>query len=186
MRKWAESVEKTIKEIADELGLPKQRVYRYVKRERISESHQRNGVMYYDEEAEVKIKKGFLEDITSDETHREVLHDTVTDALVETLRKELDVKNEQIKSLNDRLAEMTSALLIAQQTAQTAQALHAGTIRQQLGDGEGDPVPEKKLRFFDHFRRDLERKRIKKAMNTPISECVPEEEVDWRENDKEK
>ena len=38
--------------------------------------------------------------------------------------------------MNARLAEVSSALVVAQQTAQAAQALHAGTIRQQLTDGE--------------------------------------------------
>ncbi len=58
------------------------------------------------------------------------------------LQKELDLKNEQlsvkdkqIEELNARLAETSAALVAAQQTAQAAQALHAGTIQQQLIDG---------------------------------------------------
>ena len=67
------------------------------------------------------------------------------------LQKELDRKNEQlsvkdkqIEDLNARLAEVSSALVAAQQTAQAAQALHAGTIRQQLtsGDAADDPPAE--------------------------------------------
>ena len=59
------------------------------------------------------------------------------------LQKELDHKNEQlsvkdkqIEELNARLAEISSALVAAQQTAQAAQALHAGTIRQQITSGD--------------------------------------------------
>ena len=48
------------------------------------------------------------------------------------LRKELEIKNKQIEDLNARLAEVSSALVMAQQTAQAAQALHAGTIQQQF------------------------------------------------------
>ena len=55
------------------------------------------------------------------------------------LQKELDLKSEQlavkdkqIEELNARLAESNAALVAAQQTAQAAQALHAGTIQQQL------------------------------------------------------
>ena len=44
----------------------------------------------------------------------------------------------QIKELNERLSECSAALLAAQQTAQAAQALHAGTIQQQLTDGAAD------------------------------------------------
>lgn len=49
------------------------------------------------------------------------------------LWKELEAKkNKQIEDLNARLAEVSSALVMAQQTAQAAQALHAGTIQQQF------------------------------------------------------
>lgn len=67
----------------------------------------------------------------------------VSNAVIELLREELNQKNEQIQQLNERLAETTAALVAAQQTiqavqqtTQTAQALHAGTIQQQLTDGQ--------------------------------------------------
>lgn len=137
---------KTVKQIADEIGIPKQRLYRYIKRECISEAHQRNGVMYYDEAAESLIKQGFPVDTVSDEAHHEVLHDAVTDAVIDMLQRELDIKNEQIKELNARLAESNAALLAAQQTAKDAQALHAGTIQQQLTDG-------KRKGFWNRWRK---------------------------------
>lgn len=52
---------KTIRQIADELGVSKQRVYRFIKQNCINEAHQRNGVMYYDDAAETRIKQGFFE-----------------------------------------------------------------------------------------------------------------------------
>lgn len=59
--------------------------------------------------------------------------------LISMLQKELDRKNEQlsvkdkqIEELNARLAEISSALVLEQQTAQAAQALHAGTMQKQL------------------------------------------------------
>ena len=58
------------------------------------------------------------------------------------LRKELETKNKQIEDLNARLAEVSSALVMAQQTAQAAQALHAGTIQQQFIECAADPAPE--------------------------------------------
>ena len=116
---------KTIRQIADELGVSKQRVYRFIKQNCINEAHQRNGVMYYDDAAETRIKQGFLKN--------------------ELLREELNRKNEQIQQLNERLADTTAALVAAQQTiqtvqqtTQTAQALHAGTIQQQLITDEGE------------------------------------------------
>jgi len=50
--------------------------------------------------------------------------------------EQLAVKDKQIEELNARLAEISSALVAAQQTAQAAQALHAGTIQQQLTSGD--------------------------------------------------
>lgn len=49
--------------------------------------------------------------------------------------EQLAVKDKQIEDLNARLAEVSAALVTAQQTAQAAQVLHAGTIKQQLIEG---------------------------------------------------
>lgn len=64
------------------------------------------------------------------------------DVLISMLQRELDRKNEQlevkdkqIEELNARLADVSSALVAAQQTAQVAQALHAGTLQQRLTSG---------------------------------------------------
>jgi hypothetical protein len=63
---------------------------------------------------------------------------------MDMLRRELDAKNaqltakdKQIDDLNARLADVTAALIGAQESARAAQALHAGTIQAQLGDGRG-------------------------------------------------
>lgn len=131
---------KTMKQIAEDLGLPKQRVYRFIKRECISEAHQENGVMYYDDAAESLIKQAFSDNAASPDAHHDAHHDAnsdaVTDAVIDLLRKELEIKNEQIRDLNARLAESNAALVAAQQTAQAAQALHAGTIQKQLMEPE--------------------------------------------------
>lgn len=131
---------KTIKEIADELGVDKQTVYRYIKKNHINEVHhealQKSGVKRYDEAAESLIKQGLSEKSTSSEALHEALqnriNDAVPEALIDMLRKELEIKNEQIRELNERLAESNAALVAAQQTAQAAQALHAGTMQQHL------------------------------------------------------
>lgn len=133
---------KTIREIANELGVDKQKVYRFIKQNHINEAHhealQRSGVKYYDEAAETLIKQGFLDETASSEAHQNRINEAVFDAVIEMLQKELEIKNEQIKELNERLSECSAALLAAQQTAQAAQALHAGTIQQQLTDGAAD------------------------------------------------
>lgn len=101
---------KTIKQMADALGVDKQRVYRYIKKSCINEAHQKNGVMYYDEAVEKRIKQAFYKN----EPHQEsASSDTVVDVLLkqsEMLQKELEIKNKQISDLNDRLAECQKLL----------------------------------------------------------------------------
>lgn len=135
---------KTIREIANELGVDKQKVYRFIKQNHINEAHhealQRSGVKYYDEAAETLIKQGFSDETASSEAHHEAHHEAhqnrineaVFDAVIEMLQKELEIKNEQIKELNERLSECSAALLAAQQTTQAAQVLHAGTIQKEI------------------------------------------------------
>lgn len=76
---------------------------------------------------------------------------------LEHKNQQLEVKDEQIRELNARLAEVSSALVAAQQTAQAAQALHAGTIQQQLTSGtdqsEGSGDKPKKQGWFSRLFR---------------------------------
>ena len=78
---------------------------------------------------------------------------SVLQATIDTLQGQLEVKDRQIEELNARLAEVSAALLAAQQTAAAAQALHAGTIQQQLLTGEAGAdqqgqEPEQKRGWF--------------------------------------
>lgn len=114
---------KTIRQIADELQIPKQKVYRYIKSNHIKEEHQENGVMYYDETAEMAIKYAFLQRTVSNETsetHQNNTHidDTAFQAVVDVLTKQLEVKDKQIEQL-------TAALT-------AAQALNAADKQQLL------------------------------------------------------
>ncbi len=76
---------------------------------------------------------------------------------LEHKNQQLEVKDKQIEELNARLAEVSSALVAAQQTAQAAQALHAGTIKQQLTSGtdqsEGSGDEPKKQGWFSRWFR---------------------------------
>ena len=51
---------KTITKIAEELGVTRQRVYRYIKNNHIKAIHQKQRVMYYDELSEMRIRQHFL------------------------------------------------------------------------------------------------------------------------------
>ena len=107
---------KTIKQIADEINLDKQKVYRFIKSNHIIEAQQSNGVMYYDEVAESTIKRCLLEKATSSEVHqnhiKEAVNDVVNEAIISILNKELDTKNQQLEVQNEIIKELQSELAI--------------------------------------------------------------------------
>ena len=157
---------KTIRQIADEIGVSKQAVYKRYKGKLYTVcapyAHTEQGVLYLSEQAETLIKQDFLRDTERSigampEQSQEAGVVAILQATIDTLQGQLSVKDKQIEELNARLAEVSSALVVAQQTAQAAQALHAGTIRQQLTDGEDDPnqqgqtVEQKKSWFSKVF-----------------------------------
>ena len=176
---------KTIRQIADEIGVSKQAVYKRYKGKLHTVcapyTHTEQGVLYLSEQAETLIKQDFLKDDRSNGAHTDThtersigAHtDTHTErsigavpeqsqeagvvavlqATIDTLQGQLEVKDRQIEELNARLAEVSAALLAAQQTAAAAQALHAGTIQQQLLTGEAGAdqqgqEPEQKRGWF--------------------------------------
>ena len=176
---------KTIKEIADELGVSKTAVSKQIANLGLRSSLRKNGNQFAIENQQEKlIKKAFqkkrqqeivTENSVSDEQSQtananqsQTANHEVCDLVgvlqttVDTLQAQLAVKDVQIRELNARLAECSTALLAAQETARAAQALHAGTIQQQLSDGEdrvAASVPEEqaapnKRRWFNRiFRR---------------------------------
>ena len=154
-------VAKTIKEIADELGVSKQAVYKRYKGKLYTVcapyAHTEQGVLYLSEQAEILIKQDFLGNDCSNGAHtyahtersigaalEQQRNDGILEVLqttIDTLHEQLAVKDKQIAELNARLSECSAALVAAQQTAQAAQALHAGTIQQQL-TGEAADQPQ--------------------------------------------
>lgn len=82
----------------------------------------------------------------------------VLQATIDTLQGQLEVKDRQIEQQAQTITRLSDALVAAQQTAAAAQALHAGTIQQQLLSGEvgGDqqrpePEPGQKRGWFSRF-----------------------------------
>ena len=162
---------KTIRQIADEIGVSKQAVYKRYKGKLHTVcapyAHTEQGVLYLSEQAETLLKQDFLQDDRSNGAHTERSIGAVPEqsqeagvvavlqATIDMLQGQLAVKDRQIEELNARLAEVSSALLAAQQTAATAQALHAGTIKQQLSDGSGADQEERKQSWISRlFRKD--------------------------------
>ena len=138
----------TIAEIAAECGVSEQAVRGWCRRNHVAKDAK--GSFAISESQKTAIYQHYLgvgrNQVSQSAKPNFATCETSETALISMLQKELDRKNEQlsvkdkqIEELNARLAEISSALVVAQQTAQAAQALHAGTIRQQLTDGDADP-----------------------------------------------
>ena len=164
---------KTIRQIADEIGVSKQAVYKRYKGKLHTAcapyAHTEQGILYIEEQGETLIKQDFLHTECSIGAHTErsngaVLEQSenvgviaVLQTTIDTLQGQLAIKDKQIEDLNARLSESNAALVAAQQTAQAAQALHAGTIQQQLTSGtdqsEGSGDEPKKQGWFSRWFR---------------------------------
>ena len=154
---------KTIRQIADEIGVSKQAVFKKIKREPLSTSLQGltatvDGRLMVEVDGEKLIKQAFSE-IAPSTTDNQLtgavdgLVDapstknaektaevdgviSVLQATIDTLQGQLEVKDRQIEQQAQTITRLTDALAAAQQTAAAAQALPAGTIQQQLITGE--------------------------------------------------
>lgn len=151
---------KTIRQIADELGVSKQAVFKRMKREPLSTGLRGltstvDGRLMVSVDGENLIKSAFLS--LEPSTDRQPVDgmvdgmvDGAIDGLVDVLQstivtlqgqlevkdKQLEVRDRQIEQQAQTITQLTEALVAAQQTAAAAQALHAGTMHQQLLSGE--------------------------------------------------
>ena len=160
---------KTIRQIADEIGVSKQAVFKKIKREPLSTSLQGltatvDGKLMVEVDGEKLIKQAFFEKTqteienqsqTKTQTENREVGDLVCvlQATIDTLQGQLEVKDRQIEQQAQTITRLTDALAAAQQTAAAAQALHAGTIQQQLLTGEAGAdqqgqEPEQKRGWF--------------------------------------
>ena len=154
---------KTIRQIADEIGVSKTAVNKQIANLGLRSGLRKNGNQFaIDEHQEALIKQAFSEKSqteienqtqTKSQTENHEVSDLVCvlQATIDTLQGQLEVKDRQIEKL-------TEALVAAQQTAAAAQALHAGTIQQQLLTGEAGAdqqgqEPAQKRSWFSKFFR---------------------------------
>ena len=140
---------KTIRQIADEIGVSKTAVNKQIANLGLRSGLRKNGNQFaIDEQQEALIKQAFFEKTkteienqsqTKTQTENHEVGDLVCvlRATIDTLQGQLEVKDRQI-------AKLTEALVAAQQTAVAAQALHAGTIQQQLVAGEGEELQQER------------------------------------------
>lgn len=103
------------KQIADKLGVPKQKIYRCIKQHCIKEAHSEvvkgNTVLMYDKQAIEQIESILKGGAT---TSSETVHETVNETLNEAVLKQLEILNEQLKA-KDRQIENLQKLLDQEQ-----------------------------------------------------------------------
>ena len=99
------------KQIADKLGVPKQKVYRCIKLNHIKEAHTEtvkgNTVLMYDKQAIEQIESILQGGAsTSSEAHQKAVHDTVNEAVL----KQLEILNEQLKTKDKQIENLQKLL----------------------------------------------------------------------------
>lgn len=161
---------KTIRQIADEIGVSKTAVSKQIANLGLRSGLRKNGNQFaIDEQQEALIKQAFFEKTkteienqsqTKTQTENHEVGDLVCvlRATIDTLQGQLEVKDRQIEQQTQTITRLTDALAAAQQTAAAAQALHAGTIQQQLLSGEASTErqsqePEQKRGWFSKLFR---------------------------------
>lgn len=162
---------KTIKQIADEIGVSKQSVQKRLSREPLCTCIQQyictiDGTKYIDEVGERIVKKAFgvEQEYASIDTgidtgidagidagtdkNKSVDSDvyTVLKTTIDVLQAQLEIKDKQIAAQGVTIENLSAAL-------NAAQALHAGTIQQQLiSDGdvtdEGEHTFKERLKYL--------------------------------------
>jgi DNA-binding MarR family transcriptional regulator len=139
---------KTIKQIADALGIPKHKVkYQVEKLEKTtSDCVVRTGdIIHVTANGEAILQEMFMETSPNSSDFHQRESAEYAQQLIDTLTQELKIKNQQI-------SELTTALTVAQQTVAAAQALHAGTM-QRLTDSEQKPQSSFMSRIFGRNHR---------------------------------
>lgn len=145
---------KTIRQIADEIGVSKTAVNKQIANLGLRSGLRKNGNQFaIDEHQEALIKQAFSEKSQTEienQSQTEIENHEVSDlvcvlqATIDTLQGQLEVKDRQIEQQAQTITRLTDALAAAQQTAVAAQALHAGTIQQQLVAGEGEELQQER------------------------------------------
>lgn len=165
---------KTIAEIATEIGVSRQAVYKKIKQEPLSSSLQpftvkRVNKTYIEIGGENLIKSAFNKDLQSNVSTNSV--DSISTQFIASLQAQINTLTEQNNDLREQLNQerqhsraqadkITQLAMDMAQLAKNAQQLHVGDIMQRLTDRSNDTVqeeaipeepPKRKSRFLKNF-----------------------------------
>ena len=135
---------KTILQIAKEIGVSKQAVYKRYKGKLYTQVypyvHTEAGVTYIDKQGENIIKLDFLDRTAYsgvNEQHTERISDIPADILISMLKNELEVKNKQIEELTATIKIQAESINAANKN-ELAETIIDGN-KKLIGDGNGNP-----------------------------------------------
>ena len=134
---------KSTKDIAEELGVPKQKVYRYIKDNHIIEVLQEGQKKLYDDAVADSIKSAFTDSEPLHEPHHKPHHEAVSDAVLKQYEHRINDLQAQVDFLKTQLETKDRQL-------EQEQALHllTATRLKELEDKTQDmPKEEKKKRW---------------------------------------
>lgn len=153
---------KTIKQIADEIGVSKQAIHQKRKKEPLSTNLQPftetiDRVIYISVDGEKLIKEAF--GIKNENVNSSIVYDnkfTQKDGelkrIIDILEKQIDSKDNLIQQQQKSINELTAALENTTESLKASQALHAGTMQKQLQESESEKeeieVVEEKQTFW--------------------------------------
>lgn len=156
---------KTVRQLADEIGVSKQAVWKKIKKEPLSTDLQEftttsGRTVYVNEQGEMLVKTAFMQifdvqtvdEVDAVDVNQDNQNDNErqrVDDMFLLLQGELESKNRliesqsrQLENKDKQIGELTAALENTTASLHAAQALHAGTMHKQLGAGAGDPQQE--------------------------------------------
>lgn len=147
---------KTIKEVADQLGISKQRVYRYYIKNCISDAHQTTSPIQLSDAVVSEILQHFAEKTASSDVHHDVHQtassDTVSDAVYDALLRQLEEKDRQLAAKDQQISDLIEKL-------DQEQKLHAMTqnkvlmLEENTTTEEEKPTEEYVKSWFGFYRR---------------------------------
>jgi predicted ArsR family transcriptional regulator len=157
---------KTIKQIADELGVSKQSIRNQIANLGLQSTLQKKGNQFtINTSQEVMIIKAFKKKSQTENVNQfankaqselhYILH--LLEQQIVVLNGQLQEKDSQISTLITTLENTTASLKAAQESTRAEQALHAGTMQKQLTDSK-EVIPKasglpKKPKFIEWLRK---------------------------------
>lgn len=123
---------KTVKQIADELKVNRSAVNRKISELGLQSKLDKVGKAFLLNEEQENLVKESLD--VHEDKNDELKNDELDLNLINILKQQIKVKDEQIHVLMKQIDQLTTSLQNTTDSLKSAQALHAGTIKQQLSD----------------------------------------------------